>query len=240
MSNVSTLMGLASSSVPTIPPEFVGSASGSTSNGYSVSVDLSSIDIQDGDLILAGFFVGEDADQRSTMSLSSTGYTEITSLFGVDTYDINMKTYAKFADGTETNFVTNGGIITTASVAVIVSVFRNAGDVLPTDEATGLAASGTQSNSDDIVWPEVTNLSSGNILVYFGATGHVSGIRTYTDPTDLTGFTTLGANDSEDTTGGFGYKVIDAESSFTANTWLAIGNSTASAVAYTIFKLTAS
>jgi len=235
MSNVAMTMGVASALPP--PPEFVGSGSGGTTNGASVTVDLSSVDIQDGDLILAGFFVGEDADQRSSMSVTSTGYTEITSLYGNDTYDINMKTYGKFADGTETSFITAGGMITTASVVVIVSVFRNAGDTLPTDEASGLAASGTNTNTDDITWPEITDLSSGDILVYFGATGHVSSAPTYTDPTDLTDFTTLAQNDSEDMTGGYGYKVIDSGASFTANTWLLSANSTSSSVAYTVFKL---
>ena len=235
MSNVAMTMGVVSAPPP--PPEFVGSGSGSATNGDSVTVALSSVDIQDGDLILAGFFVGEDADQRSNMSVTSTGYTEITSLYGNDTYDINMKTYGKFADGTETNFVTAGSIGATSSVVVIVSVFRNVGDSLPTDEASGLAASGTTTNTEDVVWPEITNLSSGDILVYFGATGHISSTRTYTDPTDLTDFTTLGQNDSEDVTGGYGYKVIDAETSFTANTWLVSGNGTSSSVAYTVFKL---
>jgi len=235
MSNVAMTMGVVS--VPPPPPEFVGSNSEFRTDGQSVTVDLSSIDIQEGDLILAGFFVGEDADQRSSMSLASTGYTEITSLYGNDTYDINMKTYGKFADGTETNFVTAGGIVTTASVVVIVSVFRNAGDVLPTDAATGLAASGTNVNTDDIVWPEITDLSSGNILVYFGATGHVSSAVTYTDPTDLEDFTTRASSDSEDVTGGYGYKVIDSGASFTANTWLLSGGGTSNSVAYTVFKL---
>lgn len=235
MSNVTMAMGVASAFVP--PPEFVGSSSNGIINGASVTVDLSSVDIQDGDLILAGFFVGEDADRRPSMSLTSTGYTEITSLYGNDTYDINMKTYAKFADGTETNFITAGGIITTASVVVIVSVFRNVGDVLPTDAATGLATSLAIPNRDDITWPEITGLSSQNILVYFGATGHVAGTPSYTDPADLTDFTTLGISDSEDVTGGYGYKIIDSETSFTANPWLLSGNATSSAVAYTVFKL---
>lgn len=236
MSNLAMMMGLGSAEQK-IPVEFVGSGSNIAFNGTSVTVDLSSIDIQSGDLILVGFFVGEDADRRGQMNLTSTGYTEITSLYGQDTYHINMKTYGKFADGTETNFITAGGIISTASTAVIVSVFRNAGDVLPTDEATGLAASGTNVNTDDIVWPEVTGVSANDTLVYFGATGHVSGAPQYTDPTDLTDFTTLGVSDSEDVTCGYGYKLIDSGPSFSANTWLVSANGTSSSVAYTVFKL---
>lgn len=239
MSNVRSVMGLAYS-IPdpySGPPMFVGSASNSGIDGASVTVDLSSIDIQSGDLILAGFFVGEDADRRASMSLTSTGYTEITSLYGNDTYDINMKTYGKFSDGTETDFITSGNVNVAASVVVIVSVFRGAGDTLPTNSSTGLAASGAVVNSSWIVWPQITNTESEDILVYFGSTGHVSGTLTYNDPADLLDFTTLGANDSEDVTAGYGYKVIDAESSFTANQWTLGASASASAIAYTVFKL---
>ena len=235
MSNVYSVMSQAASLVP--PITFVGSGSGRASNGFAVTVDLSSVDIRSGDLILAGFFVGMDADIRSSMSLTSTGYTEITSLYGNDTFDINMKTYGKFAAGTETSFITYGGMDSNSSVVVIVSVFRYAGDVLPTDAATGLATSGTNVNTDDIVWPEITNLSSGDVLVYFGATGHVNGSVSYIDPADLTDFTTLGYSDAEDVSGGYGYKVIDSGTSFTASTWLLAGNTTSSSVAYTVFKL---
>jgi len=233
MSNLAMMMGLGSGSGGVT---FVGSNSGKAPNAGAVTVDLSSIDIKGGDLILVGHFVGEDAAKTSDMSPSSSGYTEITSLYANDTYDTNMKTYGKFADGTETSFVANSVGGSTSSVAVIVSVFRNVSD-LPVDAATGLATSGTNTNTDDIVWPEITSVSSGEHLVYFGATGHVSGTRLYTQPDDLSGFVTIGENDDEDITAGFGYKVIDTETSFTANTWTMSGGTSASSVAYTVFKL---
>jgi hypothetical protein len=237
MSNVASVMSLAAGA--TVPvPEFVGSNSNSVTNGESVTVDISAIDVQENDMILVGFFVGEDANQLSTMSMSSTGYTELTSRYASDTYDINMKTFGKIADGTETNVVTNGGIISTASVAVIVSIFRNIEEILPTDLSTGLVVEGGSANTDVIVWPEVTGTQKGELLVYFGATGHVKGNTVlYTNPADLADFTTIAENDSEDLTAGYGYKIIDTESSFTASTWNLSGDGAASAVAYVTFKL---
>jgi hypothetical protein len=71
MSNVASVMSLAAGA--TVPvPEFVGSNSNSVTNGESVTVDISAIDVQENDMILVGFFVGEDANQLSTMSMSST------------------------------------------------------------------------------------------------------------------------------------------------------------------------
>jgi hypothetical protein len=234
MSNTATMMGLGSGAGGAT--EFVGSVSGSNINGEVVTVDLSSVEIQAGDLILAGFFVGSGQNVLSTMNLTSTGYTELTSLRQSDTSNINMKTYGKFSDGAETNFVTTGGRNDTDAASVIVSIFRSVSE-LPTDEATGLAATGTDFNTEDLVWPEITDISGGNLLVYFGATAHRAGRTDYADPTDLQDFTTEGENDSYDVTGGFGYKVVDAETSFTANTWTVSGSADQSSVAYTVFKL---
>lgn len=238
MSNVASVMSLAAGATFTVP-EFVGSNSNSAINGASVTVDISAIDVQENDMILVGFFVGEDANRLSTMSMSSTGYTELTSRYVSDTYDINMKTFGKIADGTETSVITNGGIITTASVAVIVSIFRNIEATLPTDLATGLVVEAGSANKDDIVWPAITGNQKDEILVYFGSTGHVSGTPLYTDPTDLEDFTTIAQNDSEDVTAGYGYKIIDTESSFTASTWSLSAGTTTNAVAYVVFRLSA-
>ena len=237
MSNVASVMGLAANS-PAVPV-FVGSDSNIAPNGNSVTVDISAINVQENDMILVGFFVGEDADRLSTMTMSSTGYTELTSRYVSDSYDINMKTFGKIADGTETSVITNGGIVTTASVAVIVSIFRNTEATLPTDLATGLIVQSGDANTDDIVWPEITGNQRNEILVYFGSTGHVSGTPLYTDPTDLEDFTTIAQDDSEDVTAGYGYKIIDTESSFTANTWSLSAANTANAVAYVVFRLSA-
>ena len=235
MSNFKSLMSLASNVGD--PAEFVGSAFNKGVNGVSVSVDISTLGVQSGDLILVGFMVGEDADQLSFMSMASTGYTELTSRYASSVLDINIKTFGKFADGTETDVVTNGGIIATASVVVIVSIFRYTGSNLPTNEVTGLVVDASDVGQDFISWPEVTGLSLSNILVYFGATGHVAGEPAYVDPTDLEGFISIGASDSEDVTGGFGYKTITQGTSFTANDWVVGGNTTSGSVAYVVFKL---
>lgn len=236
MSNVLFVMGQASATIPR--EKFVGVASNVGNNGTSVTVDLSAIDVRAGDMILAGYSLGRTTDYRTFMTLDSTGYTEITSLYGNDTYDINMKVFGKIADGSESSFVTTGGLINTSSCTVFVSVFRYTNGILPTTLGTGLAASGVNTNTDDVVWPSVSGLAPEDVLVYFGSVGHQSGTTPFTDPTDLLEFETRSGNDTEDCTGGFGYKLVDLDTSFAANTWAtATLAPTASSVAYTILKI---
>ena len=231
MSNIATVMAQASSRFT--PPTFVGFAQNSSANGGSITVNLAGIPIQSGDMILAAHMVGAGADRRSSMTLSSTGYTLITSIHGPSGYNVNLETYAKIADGTETSFVTNSTANTTDSVIAMVIVIRNANSVLPTTYATGLEASGAILSVDDVTWPAV---SGEGIFVYFANTAHITGVRTYADPGDMDGFLTTGVNDSYDVTGGLGY-VAKQTGSFTANTWLVSGSGSTSGVAYTVFKL---
>lgn len=215
-------------------PTFVGANSNKAPNGAAVSVDLSGIDIQSGDLIIGAHMAGVGANKLSAMSLSSTGYTEIASHYSAGGYDLCMEVYGKIADGTETAFATNTLSDTTTSVCCIAAVFRGMTQVVPVDSSTGLAASSTILNVDDVTWPSVTGIG---LLVYFGATGHATGTKTYTTPTDLSGFITLGENDNVDVTGGFGY-TENQYGSYTANTWVMSGSNSLSSVAYTVFKLT--
>ena len=235
MSNLAMMMGLGANRIP-VTMQYVGGASGTAQNGASVSLDLSSISIQSGDLIIGVHVVGEDANRLSTMNLTSTGYTLISTQYSSDTYDINLEVYGKIADGSETSFVTAGGIVTSAAVGASARVYRGP-SAIPTTANGGLYNETTANNTDDITWSEVTDLQEGNMLVYIGATGHVSGTPLYTDPGDLSDFNTIAQSDSEDFTFGEGYKVITTESSFSASQWSVSATGTASAVASVILKL---
>ena len=235
MSNLAMMMGLAQKPV-IVTMQYVGGASGQITNGQSITLDISTIDIQSGDLLIGVHVVGEDADRRSSMSLTSTGYTLISSLYGNDTYDINLEVYGKIADGTETNFITAGGIVSTASVGASLRVYRGP-NAIPSTANGGLYNETTAGNTDDITWSEVTGIEQGNMLAYIGATGHVNSEPTYTDPGDLSDFNTFAESDSEDFTFGEGYKVITTETSFSAAQWLVTANTTSSSVASVILKL---
>lgn len=234
---MSILNGFMSAAVSAPPPpvEYVGSASGGISNGLGVQVDISAIGIQAGDLIIAVHAVGEDSNETSYMSAASAGYTEISSQYGNDSFDVNLKVYAKISNGTDTTFVTNNVRLSTSSVIVAVAVFRGP-SVIPVDAATGLYAEAVTANTDDITWPSVPT-SAGQALLYIGAVGHISVVQLFTDPQDLSDFLTLGQNDSEDVTLGVGHKLITTETSFSANDWLLAANGANSSTASVILRL---
>lgn len=233
MSNTASILSLGG---PLPSVQYIGGNIDFTQNGGGLNLDLSSIDIQSGDLIIGVHAVGEDSNLLSSMNIASTGYTLIASLFGSDTYDVNLEVYAKIADGTETLFTTSAGLLSTSSVFAIARVYRGPSSI-PTG-GPGLYVADTANNTDDITWPTVIGTKTGDMLVYIGATGHVSAVDSdYTNSSDLTDFVSDSASDSEDITVGIGNKAITSESSFSASDWNMTGNTTSSAVAYVILKL---
>lgn len=230
MSFIAGLVGLTNNFIPTV--EYVGGAiSGSTGNGGAITLDISSIDIQAGDLIIGIHGAGSPVTIVN-MSLSSTGYSYITGIYANDSRDANLEVYGKIADGTETSFATNATGNNLNSTIAAVRVYRGP---LSVPEAH---ASGSITNTDDITWPTVSGTVSKEMLVYIGATGHNSGSSsTYADPSDLTDFVDGGTNDTFDLTLGMGNKAITTETSFSASKWNTATNGTSSANAYVILKL---
>lgn len=204
---------------------FVGSAQAGNNNGASVTVDISSIDVQSGDIIIVHHTVGEDnGDQTSSMTLTDSGFASLTTGYGNDTYDVNHKIHYKTADGTETSVVSDAFPVASSSVILQVMVFRNASTLtlISTDLGT---------NSDDPVFTGATGLVYGNMVICAASTGHISGesaSQEYTSGGDLDQFITDAENDAEDCTAGLGCKAILAQTSFTPAQWTMTGNGTAS------------
>lgn len=239
MSTLTMLSGLgAGSNVQAV--EYVGGVRGGQTNGSAITLDMSSIDVQAGDLIIGVHAVGEDENRLTSMTLTSTGYTELVSLYGNDTYDVNLEVYAKIADGTETSFITANTGLSTSSVEAAVRVYRGP-SVIPTDFTSGLHQYNAEGSRDDIPWPIVTEISKGQLLVYIGTTGHVYATSgNYDEPiSDMTDFSQGVSNDSEDVCLGVGHKaVLEGETSFTAEDWIMPGGSpTLSSIAWVILRL---
>lgn len=195
---------------------FVGSAQNEAPNGAAVTVDISSIDVQANDIIIVHHAVGEDnGDLTASMTLTDSGFTELTTGYGNDTYDVNHKIHYKTADGTETSVVSDNFGVASASVILQVMVFRNATTLtlISTDEGI---------NSDDPVFTGATGLVYGNMVVCAAAVGHISGegsADNFTSGGDLDEFITESENDTEDCTAGLGCKAITTETSFTPAQW---------------------
>ena len=99
-----------------VAPVFVGSATNATANGAStITVDMSAISIQAGDLILVSAAGTATSDYAG--GVNTAGYTEIAELaVASGTWRVNQHVAFKIADGTETsvelvgsNYGTQGG-----------------------------------------------------------------------------------------------------------------------------------
>lgn len=236
MSNITTMLNLASE--PVTATKYIEGGYANGINGAGISVNMSSFGIQKGDFILAIHVVGEDSNETSFMELNSNSqdFTLLKTRYVSDSYDINMKVYGKIADGTETTVGFNSVPKTTSSVGAIARVYRGP-KVLPKNSNSGYYLDGGSTNTTRPVWPEVGDTKQDELLIYFAATGHISGTISYPTPTDLTDWESFGASDSEDFTFGIGHKRITTETSFQANTWLWATDYTTSAVAKQIIRL---
>jgi hypothetical protein len=209
--------------------KFVGSGQGTSANGGSVGIDITSFGIVSGDLILVHHAVGEDnGDQTSSMTLTNSGFNSLTTAYGNDTYDVNHKIHYKISEGTESNSILSAAFpTTTSSVVLQVMVFRS-----PRTPTLTLVDTKITANTDDPVFQGAANLEYGNVVVCAACVGHILGegtIRRFTSGGDLDQFITEDEGDTEDVTAGLGCKEITSETSFTPAQWTATLNTTSSA-----------
>lgn len=163
----------------------VGTASNSGS-GTSVIVDLTSIPLAAGDLIL--LIHGWEAQTDGTPAVITAGYTDlIADQFVNDTRDTNAAVSYKFADGSETQVEVAGVNSIADRGGALVTVYRGVDPTTPFDVTT-VTAAGTNGNA--INPNAITPATSGAKIVLLGiATSSISGI---TGPTAApTGFGNL-------------------------------------------------
>jgi hypothetical protein len=183
-----------------------GASSGNTTialnSGLTGGISSAAID---GDLVIAAFGTGSAAssDSRTLAITDGTNpYTLVgTELFSNDTFDANLRVCYKFVSGdTETTFGPTGEVADAGAMAVFV--FRGVDLVTPLDVAAQTATGTNTSRADP---PSITPTTPGAVVVCIGAAGHNGGVDTFTS-SDLSGFQTIGSDDSNDCTLGLGYK----------------------------------
>jgi len=194
---------------------FLGSSCNSVSpNGtFSVSLSggsLSGVTLQDNDLIVGMFAVGDDnlADQ----DIAVTGYTEVHDLASLaDTEDTQLWTGYRYFVAGDTQMPTTGTFTalggTNAANAACVMVFRGVATAAqggPFTTASQPATGQDSSNAD----PASIATVAGNVVVIAGATGHTGGVTaTYTAPSGYTtNFAQIAHNDTVDVLIGMGYR----------------------------------
>ncbi|MEO0215666.1 MAG: hypothetical protein ABIL14_01445 [candidate division WOR-3 bacterium] len=183
---------------------FVGSASGFASDGGDVTITLPA-GIQENDLVIVGYSIGDGDNVDFDMALLTSGYTKVADLFSDDTNDTNLGVFWKVMGATpDTSVVCDGQGGLNASVAGVCMVFRGVDTTTPMD-VTPTTSTGINTFNPNP--PAISWVTSGSWTVIVGANGHSRGSTgTYTFPT---GYTTnalsRGADDNYDTTIGIGY-----------------------------------
>jgi hypothetical protein len=185
--------------------------------------------VSNGDLVIAAFAVGSDADRTLAITDGTNPYTLIGSeLFADDTYDTNLRVAYKFVSGdTATTF---GPTTDSQSAgAMAVYCFRGVDQTTPLDVSVTTV---TTSNTGSLTCPAITPVTAGAFIVVVGAAAHISAVDAWNTPSDLIGFLTDGENDDFDVTFGIGHKADWLSGAFSPEQWTGThGDGTSQSVA---------
>lgn len=147
---------------------YVAASNAGTSPNTDTTVSLTSLSLQQGDLVL----VGISADGNLT-NITTTGYTSIQS-DGTDNPDYVLS-YKFMGSTPDTSVSITAGIF--AMLTVVVSVFRNVGSIGTSAEASGATL--------DPNPPSITTSTNRNMIVAYGFLDD-DNITTLTAPTNFT------------------------------------------------------
>lgn len=151
-----------------------------------------------GDLVIVYVATGSSGDGN----LSVFGYTEILELFSDgSSADTNFAIARKFMSATPDTTVTFGGTGSSGNAGTVaIQVWRNVNVTTPFDVA-GLSSTKTGATA---TFPSITPTTPGAVILAGAAAGHTNGSITYSN-SSLTGFISIGSNDTYDSTIGVGY-----------------------------------
>ncbi|MCX7616315.1 MAG: hypothetical protein N2Z68_02910 [Patescibacteria group bacterium] len=193
---------------------FVGSVEGSATDGNDVTLNFSGLGLQEGDLVVVAYAIGDNDNVDFNMAiLSPTGYTEVADLFANDTQDTSLGVYWKIMGATPDTSVTVDGLGgTDAAVSAVAMVFRGVDPTTPMDVTPTTA---TALNTMHPNPPSITPVSTGVWTVIAGASGHALNPANTNNPyTFPTGYTTNNVqrpeNDTSDISVGLGYRTNPA------------------------------
>jgi hypothetical protein len=154
-------------------PQFVGAAQGADINGASVTVDLTTMSLQENDVLIASFAVAHDAGGLATVSIDSTGWTEIANFRANSGEDVTLGVWYKVMGATpDTSFVTTATGDATDSTGAIVRAYRGVDTTTPLD-VTPTTSTNTSGFIPDP--PSITTANDYTMIVGIGAASHTGG-----------------------------------------------------------------
>jgi hypothetical protein len=188
---------------------WIGGTSGNAQNAGAVTLTLPGSMAVD-DLILIAYSCGDDDFTQPTLSMSTAGYTELTtstlSVDGGANADGNLAVFYKFHNGSDTQAISNvSGTGTDSSNALALQVFRGVATVAqggPLEIAIATATNTTPAGDPDP--PSVSGFDQATaVVVIAGATGGAT-TPTLTAPTNYTTNAVLDAHTTETVRAGVG------------------------------------
>jgi hypothetical protein len=212
---------------------YVNGTSNTATNGADVTLTLSGLGLQQNDLVIIAYGIGDNDNVDFNMAMVSSGWTEIADLFANDTQDVSLGVYWKFMGATpDTSAVVDGQGGVDAATAAVALAFRGVDTTTPFDVASTTATGIDTGNADP---PSIDHLNpSGLWTVIAAATGNTLNASTYTFPT---GYTTNArqatGQDTSNVTVGMGYRssgvsdpenpgVLTHSQTSTNNAWAAV------------------
>lgn len=188
---------------------YVGSRIATGSGTTAITVSMTALGFQQGDVIIGVIAKATTGTGLSTIVVTEAGWTEIApvvgGLFANDTYDANMRVYYKVMGATpDTTFTSTqgGGGATGNGTVVVVYGFRGVDTATPLDVA---AQPYTLTNGYNIDLPAITPLTSGAVVVGVGAGASVAGSTATYSSSNLTNFITTAVNATVDVSFGMGW-----------------------------------
>lgn len=169
---------------------YVGSAT-ATGNSANYNVDLTSVSMQQGDIVIVvtGFASTTDQDP----GVSTAGYTEMADLYSNGTtQDANFSVNYKIMGASPDLSVTcNGSFSTTFGSVCIAYVWRGENQTTPFDVAS-TTATGTGANAPDC--PSITPVTPGAVVICTGLTATPATDATVTAPAGYTNQVDIGVD----------------------------------------------
>lgn len=160
---------------------FVAGTTTSTASGADATLRLPTM--QENDLVIVAYAIGDNDNVDFNMAMVTTGYTEVADLFANDTQDCSLGVFWKVMGSTpDTTAIVDGLGGADAAVAAVAMAFRSVDTTTPMD-VTPTTATGIDSNAADP--PSIDWSTAGTWTVAIGAFGHdQGGAVTVTPPTN--------------------------------------------------------
>jgi hypothetical protein len=161
------------------------------------------------DLVVVLFATGTDTSNRdmnvrhnATGTFANADYSEIADLFALDTDSTNLYVGYSFMGATPATGITlpNGTFSNQDGGAVTIQVWRNVDSVTPLDvdsTTTTITSSGIPDP------PSITTVTNNAVIIVCAASGHGSGIESFSS-SELSNFLTAYGSDNYDSTVGMG------------------------------------